>query len=91
MDVASVRFQGPPVPFASVQLLDGVVASPKMSVPAVKFAPKLTVRAALMSRVLKSAMASKPEATVPLAQFDVLPQVELEEALVQVPSVAREE
>ena len=91
VEVAKLRVQGPPVPLASAQLFEGVVASPKIRVPTVKLAPRLTVRAALMSSVLKSAMASMPVATTPPLQFEVVLHGELDEALIHVPSVAREE
>ena len=79
--VASVSVHGPPVPLASAQLFEAVVASPKMSVPMLRPAPRFTVRLAAMSSVLKSATASTPSATRPPNQFAGVPRAEVEGAL----------
>jgi len=63
------------------------VASPKMSVPMLRLAPRFTVRFAAMSSVLKSAMASTPSAMLPPDQLAEFVHTEFEVALVQVPLV----
>jgi hypothetical protein len=50
--------------------------------------PRFTVRAAVRSIELKSAIASVPLATLPPLQLLVVPHVELELTLLQVPSSA---
>src|SRR6266566_6745514 len=70
-----------------IQLFDGFL-SPKISEPTVRKLLKWTVLSAVISKVLKSAIASAPLATMPPDQLAVLDQRPPEVVLIQVPLVA---